>query len=75
MRAPLLVAATGLALIAPAAPASAETTASVSNGTLDIVGDNASDSIVVGPVSGSNPVVTVRNVDTGGALSVKPHVH
>ena len=72
MRAPLLVAATGLALIAPAA---AETTASVSNGTLDIAGDNASDNIVVGLVSGSNPVVTVRNVDTGGALSVKRHVH
>ncbi|HEX4625560.1 MAG TPA: calcium-binding protein [Solirubrobacteraceae bacterium] len=54
MRAPLLGAATGLALIAPAAPASAETTASVSNGTLDIVGDNASDNIVVGPVGGSN---------------------
>ena len=54
MRAPLVVAATGLALIALAAPASAETTASVSNGTLNIVGDNASDNIVIGPVSGSN---------------------
>ena len=62
MRAPLIVAATGLALIALAAPASAETTASVSNGTLDHKAHGRL----------THPVVTVRNVDTGGALTLRP---
>jgi Ca2+-binding RTX toxin-like protein len=48
---PLLAVAASLAVLALASPASAATTASVANGTLNVVGDNAGDTITVGSLT------------------------